>query len=204
MDFSWSAEHLAFRDEVRALIHEWRTQELLEEYAKSYGADGPLLRRFRAALATRGFLERCFPLEGAAAGDAWLQFLFVEEMEYWGMPYGNLTWTSIGPTLSRFGTEDQKRRYLPGIRDGSLCFALGYSEPNAGSDLASLRTKAVRVGDEWVIDGQHIWIAARTDPDAPRHQGISLFIVPRTAPGVRVRPLPAMYGGHTNETFYDG
>jgi len=215
MDFSWSSEHLAFRDEVRALIREWRTPELLEEYAKSYGADGPLLRRFRAALVERGFLERCFPLEGGAAGDAWLQFVFVEEMEYWGMPYGNLTWTSIGPTLSRFGSDDQKRRYLPGIRDGSLCFALGYSEPNAGSDLASLRTKAVRVGDEWVIDGQkiwtsladvatHIWLAARTDPDAPRHQGISLFIVPRTAPGVRVRPLPAMYGGHTNETFYDG
>jgi len=215
MDFAWSAEHLAFRDEVRALIREWRTPELLEEYAKSYGADGPLLRRFRAALVERGFLERCFPLEGAAAGDAWLQFLFVEEMEYWGMPYGNLTWTSIGPTLSRFGTEDQKRRYLPGIRDGSLCFALGYSEPNAGSDLASLRTKAVRVGDEWVIDGQkiwtsladvatHIWLAARTDPDAPKHQGISLFIVPPTAPGVRIRPLQAMYGGHTNETFYDG
>ena len=120
MDFAWSAEHLAFRDEVRALIREWRTPELLEEYAKSYGADGPLLRRFRAALAERGFLERCFPLEGAAAGDSWLQFLFVEEMEYWGMPYGNLTWTSIGPTLSRFGTDDQKRRYLPGIRDGSL------------------------------------------------------------------------------------
>jgi alkylation response protein AidB-like acyl-CoA dehydrogenase len=215
MDFEWGREHLAFRDEVRALIRRWRTPELLEEYAKSYGADGPELRRFRKALDEGGFLERCFPLEGGSAGDALYQFLFVEEMEYWGMPYGNLTYTSIGPTLARFGSEDQQRRYLPGIRDGSLSFALAYSEPNAGSDLASLRTKAVRVGDEWVIDGQkiwtsladvatHIWLAARTDPDAPRHQGISLFILPRTAPGVTIRPLHAMYGGHTNETFYDG
>ena len=214
MDFQWSAEHLAFRDEVRALIHEWRTPELLAEYAKSYGADGPLLRRFRAALVERGFLEKCFPMEAGAAGDALLQFLFVEEMEYWGMPYGNLTYTSIGPTLSRFGSEDQQRRYLPGIRDGSLCFALGYSEPNAGSDLASLRTKAVRVGDEWVIDGQkiwtsladvatHIWLAVRTDPDLPKHQGISVFVVPTDTPGLTVRPLHAMYGGHTCETFYD-
>jgi alkylation response protein AidB-like acyl-CoA dehydrogenase len=214
MEFEWTPEHLAFREEVRALIREWRTPELLDEYARSYGADGPLLRRFRAALASRGFLERCFPLEGPAR-DPLLQFLFVEEMEYWGMPYGNLTYTSVGPTLARFGSEDQKRRYLPGIRSGELCFALGYSEPNAGSDLASLRTRAVRVGDEWVIDGQkiwtsladvatHIWLAARTDPDAPKHQGISLFIVARSAPGVTIRPLHAMYGGHTNETFYDG
>ena len=117
MDFDWTPEQLAFRDEVRALIREWRTPELLDEYAKSYGADGPQLRRFRTALAERGFLDQCFPLEGAAAGDALLQFLFVEEMEYWGMPYGNLTYTSIGPTLARFGSEDQKQRYLPGIRE---------------------------------------------------------------------------------------
>ena len=98
---------------------------------------------------------------------------------------------------------------------GDLLFAIGYSEPNAGTDLASLRTRAVRVGDDWVINGQkiwtsladvatHIWLAVRTDPDAPKHQGISLFIVPTDAPGVTMRPLQAMYGGHTNETFYDG
>jgi alkylation response protein AidB-like acyl-CoA dehydrogenase len=215
MNFEWTPEQLAFRERVRDFIREFRTPELLEEYARTYGADGPELRRFRDALAERGFLDQCFPMEGDAAGDAMLQFLFVEEMEYWGMPYGNLTYTSIGPTLARFGTEDQKRRYLPGIRSGDLSFALAYSEPNAGSDLASLRTRAVKVGDEWVIDGQkiwtsladvatHIWIAARTDPDAPKHQGISLFILPTTAKGLTIRPLHAMYGGHTNETFYDG
>ena len=215
MNYEWTPEQLAFRERVRDFIREFRTPELLEEYARTYGADGPELRRFRDALALRGFLDQCFPMEGDAAGDAMLQFLFVEEMEYWGMPYGNLTYTSIGPTLARFGSEDQKRRYLPGIRSGDLSFALAYSEPNAGSDLASLRTRAVKVGDEWVIDGQkiwtsladvatHIWIAARTDPDAPKHQGISLFILPTTAKGLTIRPLHAMYGGHTNETFYDG
>jgi alkylation response protein AidB-like acyl-CoA dehydrogenase len=135
-------------------------------------------------------------------------------MEYWGMPYGNLTFTSIAPTLAAFGSEEQKRRYLPGIYSGELVFTLGYSEPNAGTDLAALRTRAQRDGDEWVIDGQkiwtsladvstHVWLAVRTNPDAPKHAGISILIVPTNTPGVTIRPLYTMYGGHTCETFYD-
>jgi alkylation response protein AidB-like acyl-CoA dehydrogenase len=130
------------------------------------------------------------------------------------MPYGNLTYTSIGPSIQHFGSEEQKQRWLPGIWGGESCFAIGYSEPNAGTDLAALRTRAVRVGDEWVINGQkiwtsladvatHIWLAARTDPDLPKHQGISVLVVPSDAPGLTIRPLHAMYGGHTCETFYD-
>jgi alkylation response protein AidB-like acyl-CoA dehydrogenase len=215
MDFEWEPEYRDFRREVRCFIEEWRTPELLEEYARTYGAEGPLLRRFRDALAERGWMRMCWPEEEGGEGrDLFYQFILVEEMEYWGMPYGNLTYTSIAPSLQRFGDEYQKRRYLPGILRGDLVFALGYSEPNAGTDLASLRTRAVRVGDEWVINGQkiwtsladvatHIWLAARTNPDAPKHQGISVFVVPTTAPGLTIRPLHAMYGGHTNETFYD-
>jgi len=130
------------------------------------------------------------------------------------MPYGNLTFTSVAPTLAAYGSDDQKQEYLPGIYRGELCFALGYSEPNAGTDLASLRTRAVRDGDEWVIDGQkiwtsladvstHIWLAVRTNPSAPKHAGISIVIVPTDTPGITIRPLHTMYGGHTNETFYD-
>jgi alkylation response protein AidB-like acyl-CoA dehydrogenase len=111
-------------------------------------------------------------------------------MEYWGMPYGNLTYTSIAPAIMQHGSEEQKQEYLPGIFAGKIRFAIGYSEPNAGTDLAALRTRAIKVGDEWVINGQkiwtslaehatHLWLAARTDPELPRHQGISLFIVPR-------------------------
>jgi alkylation response protein AidB-like acyl-CoA dehydrogenase len=215
VDFEWEQEYRDFRQEVRSFIERWRTPELLEEYARTYGADGPQLRRFRDALAEKGWMRMCWPTsQGGEGRNLFYQFVFVEEMEYWGMPYGNLTYTSVAPSIHHFGSEEQKARYLPGILKGDLCFALGYSEPNAGTDLASLRTRAVRVGDEWVINGQkiwtsladvatHIWLAARTDPDLPRHQGISVFIVPTTAPGLTIRPLHAMYGGHTNETFYD-
>ena len=215
MDFEWEQEYRDFRTEVRRFITEWRTPELLEEYSRTYGAGGPVLRKFRDALGERGWMRMCWSeKEGGEGRNRLYQFIFVEEMEYWGMPYGNLTYTSIAPSLQRFGSEDQRQRYLPGILRGDLCFALGYSEPNAGTDLASLRTRAVRVGDEWVINGQkiwtsladvatHIWLAARTDPDVPKHQGISVFVVPTTAEGLTIRPLHAMYGGHTNETFYD-
>jgi alkylation response protein AidB-like acyl-CoA dehydrogenase len=215
MDFVWEEEYREFRDELRGFIERWRTPELLDEYRRTYGGDGPELRKFRDALQERGWMSMCWPVEEGGQGrNSLYQFIFVEEMEYWGMPYGNLTYTSIGPSINHFGSEEQKRRYLPGIWKGESCFAIGYSEPNAGTDLASLRTRAVRVGDEWVINGQkiwtsladvatHIWLAARTNPDAPRHQGISVFIVPADAEGLTIRPLHAMYGGHTCETFYD-
>src|SRR5437773_7047817 len=215
MDFEWEPEQRAFIAELRAFIREWRTPELLAEYQATYGAGGPELSRFRAALEQKGWARMCWPVEQGGQGRNLLyQFLFVEEMEYWGMPYGNLTYTSIGPSIQHFGSEEQKRRWLPGIWSGEYTFAIGYSEPNAGTDLASLRTRAVRVGDEWVINGQkvwtsladvatHIWLAVRTDPDLPKHQGISVFVVPTDVPGLTIRPLHAMYGGHTCETFYD-
>ncbi|MBW2696916.1 MAG: acyl-CoA dehydrogenase family protein, partial [Deltaproteobacteria bacterium] len=115
------------------------------------------------------------------------------------MPYGNLTFTSIAPSILAWGNEDQKKEYLPGIFRGELVFALGYSEPNAGTDLASLRTRAERDGDEWVINGQkiwtsladvstHIWLAVRTDPDARKHAGISII------EAIRTIILPAIEG----------
>ena len=157
----------------------------------------------------------CCPVENGGEGrNPLYQYIFVEEMEYFGMPYGNLTFTSIAPSIVAFGTEEQKAEYLPGIYRGEYCFAIGYSEPNAGTDLASLRTKAELDGDEWVINGQkiwtsladvstHIWLAVRTDPNARKHAGISIIVVPTQTPGVTIRPLYTMYGGHTCETFYD-
>jgi alkylation response protein AidB-like acyl-CoA dehydrogenase len=215
MEFQWEPEHTAFRDELRAFIREWRTPELLKEYAETHGGGGEHIARFHAAIGERGWMRMCWPVEvGGEGRDMLFHFLFVEEMEYWGMPYGNLTFTSIAPTLAAHGSEAQKQQYLPGIYRGELCFALGYSEPNAGTDLAALRTKADRDGDEWVINGQkiwtsladvstHIWLAVRTNPDAPKHAGISIVIVPTETAGVTIRPLHTMYGGHTNETFYD-
>jgi alkylation response protein AidB-like acyl-CoA dehydrogenase len=215
MDFSWKPEHLAFRDELRAFIKVWRTPELLAEYKATYGGGGERIHRFHEAISEKGWMRMCWPREVGGEGRSMLfHFIFVEEMEYWGMPYGNLTFTSVAPTLAAFGSEAQKAEYLPGIYRGELTFALGYSEPNAGTDLAALRTRAVRDGDDWVINGQkiwtsladvstHLWLAVRTDPDAPKHAGISIVIVKTDSPGVRIRPLHTMYGGHTNETFYD-
>ncbi len=215
VDFRWSPEHVDFRENLRAFIRDWRTPELLQEYAETYGGGGERIGAFHRAIDERGWMRMCWPVEvGGGGRDTLYQYIFVEEMEYWGMPYGNLTFTSIAPSILAFGSEAQKQQYLPGIYRGELCFALGYSEPNAGTDLASLRTQATREGDEWVIQGQkiwtsladvstHIWLAVRTDPSASKHGGISIIIVPTDTPGVTIRPLHTMYGGHTNETFYD-
>jgi alkylation response protein AidB-like acyl-CoA dehydrogenase len=216
MDFAWDEEYARFRRELRAFILERRTPELLAEYAKTYGSGGELIAAFHGELDRRGWMRMCWPKEHGGEGRNLLyQYIFVEEMEYFGMPYGNLTYTSIAPSIVAFGSEQQKAAYLPGIYRGELCFAIGYSEPNAGTDLAALRTRAVRDGDEWVIHGQkiwtsladvstHVWLAARTDPDAKKHAGISILIVPTKSPGLTIRPLYTMYGGHTCETFYDG
>jgi alkylation response protein AidB-like acyl-CoA dehydrogenase len=113
------------------------------------------------------------------------------------------------------GTDEQKRRLLPGILQGKVHFSIGYTEPSAGTDLASLKTRAVRDGDEYVIDGQkvftsaiqyadYIWLAARTDPDAPKHKGLSVFIVPVDTPGLSWTPLPTIAGDITSSTFYEG
>ncbi len=215
MEFEWAPEHLTFREEVRAFVREWRTPALLEEYSRTYGGPGPEIKRFHAALAQRGWMRMCWPTEQGGEGRSFLyQFILVEEMEYWGMPYGNLTFTSIAPALAAHGSAEQQAHYLPRIWNGEYVFALGYSEPNAGTDLAALRTRAERVGDQWLINGSkiwtsladvatHIWLAVRTNPEAPKHAGISIIIVPADAPGVSVRPLRTMYGGHTNETFYE-
>lgn len=215
MEFTWEPEYVEFRLEVRAFIEERRNPELLAEYARTYGGGGDLIRAFHEAIHERGWMRMCWPEEYGGEGRNMLyQYIFVEEMEYWGMPYGNLTFTSIAPSILAFGSEEQKRDYLPGIYRGEYCFALGYSEPNAGTDLASLRTRAELDGDEWVINGQkiwtsladvstHLWLAVRTDPDARKHAGISIMIVPTETEGITIRPLQTLYGGHTNETFYD-
>ncbi len=215
MEFEWDEEYAAFRRELRAFILERRTPELLAEYAATYGSGGELIRAFHQELDRRGWMRMCWPEEHGGEGRNMLyQYIFVEEMEYFGMPYGNLTYTSIAPSIVAFGSEAQKAAWLPGIYRGEYCFAIGYSEPNAGTDLASLRTRAELDGEEWVINGQkiwtsladvstHIWLAVRTDPNVRKHAGISIIVVPTKTPGVTIRPLYTMYGGHTCETFYD-
>ncbi|WP_244177854.1 acyl-CoA dehydrogenase family protein, partial [Streptomyces atriruber] len=122
---------------------------------------------------------------------------------------------TVGPTLMKYGTAEQRAAFLPRILSGDLVFAIGYSEPSAGTDLAALRTRAVRDGDDWLIDGQKIftsnaqnadwiWLACRTDPDAPKHQGISVLLVPTDAPGFSWTPIDTVGGLTTTATYYDG
>jgi alkylation response protein AidB-like acyl-CoA dehydrogenase len=142
------------------------------------------------------------------------QMIFVEESHWAGVPLPLLTLNSVGPTLMALGTDEQKQRILPGILRGEVHFAIGYTEPAAGTDLASLQTRAVRDGDEYVITGEklytsaiqyadYVWLAARTDPTAAKHKGLSVFIVPTDAPGFHWTPLRTVVGEFTSATFYD-
>ncbi|HUB96301.1 MAG TPA: acyl-CoA dehydrogenase family protein [Stellaceae bacterium] len=172
---------------------------------------------FSRLVGRQGWIGLGWPKEfGGQARSPAEQLAFVEEMEYAHAPRSHLVGeTIVGPALIRHGTKEQQAKYLPAILRGEMTFGLGYSEPEAGSDLAGLRTRAVRDGDDWVITGQklwstggdkaeHVWLAVRTDPDAkPKHAGISVFIVSLRSPGITIRPSIAMYGKTFSATFYD-
>ena len=217
MDYRWTDEQLQFRDELRGFIERQRTPELLaelEEYRSTH-RPGPEMAKFRDALNDAGYTTMSWPEEyGGQGKGAFFLYILKEELAYWALPFDSLSILSIGNTIWRFGSEGQRREWLPKIQSGQMTFALGYSEPNAGSDLAALQTRAVRDGDDWVINGQkiytsgahissHLWLAARTDPDAPKHRGISMFVFPMDTPGITVRPLWTMGELRTNETFFE-
>lgn len=216
MDFGWNEEFAQFRVEVQQFIKTFDSPQLRSELAagSTTNHSGPAMENMRAEIDARGWVKMCWPKDlGGQERSPWYQFILQDEFGRAGIPYGRGTATMIGPAVQRFGTEEQKAKYLPGIWSGEIQCALGYSEPNAGTDLASLETVASRDGDEWVINGQklwtsgahtstHVWLAARTDPAAPKHRGISMFIVPLSSPGISVRPIQTMSGYRTNETFY--
>ncbi|MFE4962334.1 acyl-CoA dehydrogenase family protein [Streptomyces sp. NPDC056660] len=171
-----------------------------------------LLRRIGAD----GLLGLGWPVEyGGQGRGAEEQFVFFDEAYRAGAPVSMVTLNTVGPTLMKYGSDEQKARLLPGILSGDLVFAIGYSEPSAGTDLASLRTRAVRDGDGWRIDGQKIftsgaqhadwiWLACRTDPEVPKHRGISILLVPTDAPGFSWTPIETVGGQITTATYYDG
>ena len=163
-----------------------------------------------------GWLGLGWPVEFGGQGRGPIdQMIFVEESHWAGVPLPLLTLNSVGPTLMTLGTDEQKARILPGILRGEIHFSIGYTEPTAGTDLASLRTRAERDGDEYVITGEklytsaiqyadYVWLAARTDPDAPKHKGLSVFIVPTDTPGFSWSRCARWPGEFTSATFYDG
>ena len=214
MDLEYTPEQQRLRAEIRATLQEVMTPErTLALSARMEG--GPETRECIRALAAANLLGVGWPKEYGGHGfSAIEQFIFAEEAQRVNAPIPLVTLNTVGPTLMQCGTEEQKQMFLPAILDGSVEFAIGYSEPGAGSDLASLRTTAVRDGDSYVINGQkmftsgaayadYIWLAARTDPNAKKHKGISILIVPTSSPGFSWQPLHTMPGISTFYTFYD-
>jgi alkylation response protein AidB-like acyl-CoA dehydrogenase len=218
MRLDYTPEQEQLRDDIRATMEQVMTPE--RQAAVSERVEGgPAIRECVRALAAADLLGVGWPKEFGGRGfSAIEQFIFAEEARRVNAPIPLVTLNTVGPTLMHCGTEEQKRTFLPAILDGSVEFAIGYSEPEAGSDLASLRTTAVREGDEpeagWVINGQkmftsgaayadYIWLAARTDPNTKKHKGISIFIVPTSSAGFSWQPLHTMPGISTFYTFYD-
>jgi 3-oxocholest-4-en-26-oyl-CoA dehydrogenase alpha subunit len=166
-------------------------------------------------LGTDGWLGIGWPTEyGGQARSMVEQLIFTDAAAVAGVPIPYLTLNTVGPTIMRYGTEEQKEYFLPRILRGELHFSIGYSEPGSGTDLASLRTRAVREGDEWVINGQKmwtsliqyadwIWMACRTDPDLPRHRGLSMILVPADADGFSYTPVHTVAGVSTSATYYE-
>ncbi len=208
--------HLALTDEQRALQATLRAYfaDLVAEHAPDGGRPDYLATIRR--MGEDGWLGLGWPVEYGGQGRGPVdQMLFVEEAHWAGVALPLLTLTSVGPALMQLGTPEQKERILPGILRGELHFSIGYTEPSAGTDLASLRTRAERDGDEWVITGEklytsaiqyadYVWLAARTDPEAPRHRGLSVFLVPTGTDGFSWTPLRTVAGEFTSATFYDG
>jgi hypothetical protein len=173
-------------------------------------------RRFLRRLGADGWLGISWPREyGGQGRDPVEQWLFAEELYDRRLPNGLLTLNVIGPTLIRMGSAEQKADYLPRILAGDIVFAIGYSEPDAGSDLAALRTRAVRDGSDYVVTGQkiwttgasvatHLWLATRTGRPEDRHRGITMLITPIDAPGISVTPIITQGGERTNAVFLDG
>jgi 3-oxocholest-4-en-26-oyl-CoA dehydrogenase alpha subunit len=214
MRLAYSSQHEALRQELRAYYAKLLTPEIHAEIGRSEGV-GPIVRTVVRKMGEDGWLGIGWPKEYGGRGMTPIeQFIFFDESMRAGAPVPMLTVNSVAPTIMQFGTEEQKKFYLPKILRGEIHFAIGYTEPDAGTDLASLKTRAVRNGDDFVINGQkvftslatdadYIWLAVRTDPEAPKHKGISMIIVPTDTPGFRCVPLKNMGNMNTNQTFYD-
>jgi alkylation response protein AidB-like acyl-CoA dehydrogenase len=216
MHIAYSLEQERLRRELRQYFARLMTDEVraaLDDPAGDYGP-GDAYRAVVRQLGADGWLALGWPTEYGGRGGTMLdQLIFTDEAAIAHVPVPFLTMNTIGPTIMRFGTPDQKAFYLPRIAAGEIHFSIGYSEPGAGTDLASLRTTATRDGDEYVINGQkmwtsliqyadYVWLACRTDPSAQRHKGLSIIIVPTSAEGFSWTPVPTVSGVVTSATYY--
>ena len=227
MDFAYTTEQENLRQEVQAFIKENVTEEIRTEI-EQFGSRqnrGSLTSDLYKKISDKGWIGISWPKEyGGQGGSRIDQYIVEEEFSRIGVQVGGAG--SGAPAILAAGTEEEKKYFLPGMIKGDISFALGFTEPQGGADLASLQCRAVRDGDDFVINGQkmyttaahyatHVYLMARTDPDAPKHKGISIFLIPMDTPGITVRPLwtiqnepkaphKTTYGDdRTNETFFE-
>lgn len=215
MDSRESPEQRELRQELRtyfaALLPDDKRRIAGEE-----GVGGEHFREIVQLLGKDGWLGIGWPIEYGGQGRSIEdQFVFFDEVQRAGLPFPFVTVNTVGPTLMKYGTDEQKARFLPGILSGDIVFAIGYTEPEAGTDLASLQTRAVRNDDSWIVDGNkiftsgantadYVWLACRTDPKAPKHKGISILIVPTDDPGFSWSPIHTVGGLDVTSTYYSG
>ena len=216
MNFGFTAEAEKIRSEVRSFLEKEVTPDLVKEITLNTGATGSGIgRKLVQKMGARGWLCPTWPKKyGGLNYSEVIGFIIRDEMAYAGGPVSLIGATMAGPSILKFATEEMKKQYLPRIARGEIEMILGYTEPQAGSDLASLEMRAEDKGDYFLINGQKMfnthahfaeyhWLGARTDTSAPKHKGISLIIVDMKSPGITVRPMTTITGGKTNEVFYD-
>ena len=216
MHISYTPEQEQLRQELREYFAALMTPQRRAGLAHADGeyGDGATYKEVVRQLGHDGWLAIGWPAEYGGQDRSVLdQLIFTDEAAIAGVPIPFLTINTVGPTIMRFGSPTQKERFLPRIAAGELHFSIGYSEPGAGTDLASLRTRAVRDGDSYIINGQkmwtsliqyadYVWLACRTDPDAPRHKGLSIIMVPTDADGFSWTPVRTLAGVTTSATYY--
>jgi alkylation response protein AidB-like acyl-CoA dehydrogenase len=217
MDLRYSEEDIRFREEVRDFFRTALPQDLRRKVTLGQRLSREDVVRWTGILLAKGWATPNWPVEWGGTGwDPVKQYIFKEEQQMFPAPEALVFNTNmIGPLLIAFGSEEQKRHFLPKLASLEYWFCQGFSEPDAGSDLASLRTRAVRDGDDYVVNGQKIWttlghranwcfVLVRTDPDAKKQRGISILLTPMDTPGITVKPIISIDGCHElNETFFD-
>ena len=214
MEIGYTAEQEAMRSELRAYYDRLLTDETVAALSEAHGI-GPVPRGLWKQMCADGWAGIGWPKEyGGQGRSAIEQFVFFDESMRAGAPVPMLTINTVGPTLMEHGTEEQKNFFLPKILAGDIHFCIGYSEPGSGTDLASLQTRAVRDGDEYIINGQkmwmslssdadYCWLAVRTDPEVKKHKGISIVILPMDTPGITRQPLRLVGEHDINAVFFD-
>lgn len=214
MYIAYDEKQEALRAEIRAFYTEMLTDDVRAALEAEHGC-GPVHRQCVREMGEAGWLTVGWPEEHGGRGySAVEQFVMFDEAVGMGAPIPMLTINTVGPTIMQFGTPEQKEFFLPKISAGEITFCIGYSEPDAGTDLASLATRAVKDGDEYVINGQktwtslakdadYIWLAARTNTEVKKHKGISLFCIPMDTPGLSIEPLNLLSSHDINHTYFD-